>query len=323
MGVEKLGLSSRAIIGRFYETLEAGFAGSWASRVGMLFSSDQESETYKWLGMSPALREWVDGRQAKGLRSNGITIENKEFEATLAIALKDLRRDKTGQILLRVDEMADRANMHWEDLLTTLILAGESGLCYDAAAYFSASHSEGDSGAQSNLVTASEVPALNVGTATAPTAAEMADAIMGVIGYFYGYLDDQGKPINGQARNFLVMVPVLTTWWAAAMTAVSANLLNKAAGSLDNPMQAILNRGFNVEVVANPSINAWTTSFGVFRTDGRARPFILQEEEPLSIDVQAEGSAEEFNNNRHLYGVKKSGNVGYGLWQHAIKATLS
>jgi phage major head subunit gpT-like protein len=322
MAVEKLGLSSRAIIGRFFQRLEAGFDRSWASRLGMLFQSDQASETYKWLGMSPAMREWVDGRQAKGLRSNGLTIENKMFEATLAIALKDLQRDKTGQIMVRVDEMADRANSHWEKLLSDLILAGETGDCYDALKFFAANHSEADSGTQLNLVTKTQVAGLEVTTTTAPTAAEMADAIMGVIGYFYQYKDDQGEPINGAAQNFLVMVPVLTTWWASTVTAVSANLLNKAAGSLDNPLQGAFRQGINVEVVANPRINTWTESFAVFRIDGSVRPFILQEEDPVTVDALAEGSDEEFKNNRHLYGVKASRNVGYGYWQHAIKATL-
>ncbi|MBI5872985.1 MAG: Mu-like prophage major head subunit gpT family protein, partial [Candidatus Omnitrophica bacterium] len=37
----------------------------------------------------------------------------------------------------------------------------------------------------------------------------------------------------------------------------------------------------------------------------------------------AEGSEEEFKNNRHLYGVKASRNVGYGYWQQAVHCTLS
>lgn len=320
---EKLGISSRAIIGRFYLTLEEGFDRSWASRVGMYFKSDQESETYKWLGMSPALRQWLGGRLAKGLRSKGVSIENLLFEATLAIALDDLRRDKTGQVMVRVDEMADRANGHWEKLLSDLLLAGEAAACYDGQYFFSASHVEGGSGTQTNLVTKTEVPGLEVTTTTAPTAAEMAAAIMGVIGYFYSFKDDQGEPLNGMARNFLVMVPVLTTWWASALTAVTANLLNQAAGSLDNPLQGAFRQGINVDVVGNPRLNTtFTESFVVMRTDGRAKPFILQEEEGVKVEALAEGSEEEFKNNRHLYGIKASRNVGYGYWQHAIKATL-
>jgi len=37
----------------------------------------------------------------------------------------------------------------------------------------------------------------------------------------------------------------------------------------------------------------------------------------------AEGSEEEFRNNRHLYGLKKIGNVGYGLWSGAVLTTFN
>lgn len=318
---EKLALSSRAIIGRFYQTLETALGGSWATLIGMLFPSDQESETYKWLGMAPALREWIDGRQAKGLRSNGFTIQNKTFEATLAIAVDDLRRDKTGQILVRIDEMAGRVAGHWESLVSSLILNGNAAACYDSQNFFAIAHSEGDSGTQLNLLAAAQVPALNVAVAAAPTANEMAEAILGVIAYFYGYKDDQGQPINGDARNFLVMTPV--PLWGAAVAGVTSQLLNTGSGSRDNPLLALTrNQGLTVNVVANPRLN-WTTDFAVFRTDGRAKPFILQEEQGVQVSAIAEGSEEEFKNDRHLYGVKLIGNAGYGLWQHAIRATLS
>jgi phage major head subunit gpT-like protein len=114
---DQSGLSSRAIIGRFYHTLEATMGKDWVSKVAMLFQSDQESETYKWLGFTPALREWLGGRNAKGLRENGITIANKTFESTLEISVDDLRRDKTGQIIVRIDELADRVVEHWANVL--------------------------------------------------------------------------------------------------------------------------------------------------------------------------------------------------------------
>ena len=50
---------------------------------------------------------------------------------------------------------------------------------------------------------------------------------------------------------------------------------------------------------------------------------ILQEEEGAKVEAVAEGSEEEFKNNRHLYGVRCIRNVGYGMWQHAARATLS
>jgi len=63
------GLSSRAIIGTFYQRLEVMQQASWVGDLGMYFSTDQESETYKWLGMAPALREWIGGRHEIGRAS--------------------------------------------------------------------------------------------------------------------------------------------------------------------------------------------------------------------------------------------------------------
>jgi phage major head subunit gpT-like protein len=43
----------------------------------------------------------------------------------------------------------------------------------------------------------------------------------------------------------------------------------------------------------------------------------------VQVSAIAEGSEEEFKHDRHLYGIKAIRNAGYGLWQHAIRATLS
>ena len=315
MGLQ--GLSSRAIIGRFYETLEAALGKTWISKIGMLFPSNQESETYKWLGFSPALREWVGGRKAKGLRENGITIENKKFESTLEIDVDDLRRDKTGQIQVRIDELADRVNAHWAKLLSTLMINAESTVCYDGQYFFDTDHSEGDSGAQSNDLAAGDYSELNVGTPANPTANEMADVILKMIQHLYSLKDDQGEPMNELAKSFLVMVPV--SYWAAALQAVTKNNLNTGSGVRENPL---VSDAFKIEVAANPRLT-WTTKLAIYRTDGRAKPFILQEEEAIKMQAIAEGSEEEFKNNRHLYGVKAIRNVGYGYFQQAILATLS
>ena len=56
-------LSSRALIGRFYQTLEAA-QDAYVNALAMTIMSDQPSEEYRWLGMSPQLREWIGGRHA-------------------------------------------------------------------------------------------------------------------------------------------------------------------------------------------------------------------------------------------------------------------
>ena len=315
------GLGSRAIIGTFYETLEQAIGSTWMGRLAMAFTSDQESETYKWLGASPAVREWIGGRLAKGLRENGLTIVNKTFEATLDISVDDIRRDKTGQIMLRIQEMADRVAAHPMSLISTLINNGggaTNGLAYDGQYFFDTDHVDGDSGTLKNDLAAGDYAVLNVGSATAPTSNEMADAILAVLGHFYSFKDDQGEPINEMAKQFLVMVPF--NMWGVAQAAVSSNLLNTGSGGRDNPLVKL--PGISIDVVANPRLTA-TDKFCMFRTDGRTKPFIEQTEEGVKMAAKGEGSEYEFDNNAHQYGVKVIRNVGYGMWQHAIRATLS
>lgn len=311
-------LGSRAIIGAFYEKLEAASGQSWINKVSMPFSSDQESETYKWLGQVPVMREWVGGRNAKAFRANGLTITNKTFEATLLVTMDEIRRDKTGQVMVRIGELADRVVTHEASLLSTLILNGggsTSGLCYDGQFFFDSDHTEGENTAsQSNLVTVDISDLGTGGTSTAPTAATMSAGIMKTIAAMLGFLDEQSEPMNEMAKSFVVMVP--PSLMASAMGAVVLPMLEAGVSNL------IPASGFNIDVQVNPRLASWTDKYAVFRSDGQVKPFITQSEVPLDIAAQAEGSAEEFNNRRHLYGVSKVGNVGYGMWQHAALATM-
>lgn len=302
-------LSSRAIIGEFYKTLEQDLGGSWVGGVSRLFNSDQESETYKWLGMAPSMREWIGGRNARGFRENGITIANKKFEATLEVLVDEIRRDKTGQVMTRVRELAERANSHWASLLSTLIIAGESTACYDGQYFFDTDHSEGDSGSQSNDITN------DITTTTAPTAGEMQTSILLATQAILGFKDDQGEPMNENAREFAVMVPV--PYLAAASAALGATVISQTS---NNIMALGSLGGFEYNLAVNPRLT-WTTKFAVFRTDGAVSALIRQEEEAIKVNAIAEGSEEEFKNDRHLYGVKASRNVGYGYWQKACLVT--
>jgi len=311
------GLSSRAIIGAFYARLAQG-AGGWAEPLSMYVGSDQESETYKWLGMSPVMREWVGGRQAKGFRENGITIANKPFEATLEVLVDELRRDKTGQILVRVNEMADRANAHWLRLLSALILNGGASVCYDGQYFFDTDHSEGDSGAQSNAISVdiSALPVSSHGSIAAPSVGELNLAIMQAVQTIMSFKDDQGEPMNETAADFLVMVP--TSLWMAAASALKSPVIDGGDTNVITSMD-----GFRINLRQNPRLNSWTSKFAVFRADGNVKPFIRQEEVPVQVSAIAEGSELEFKERKHQYGIYASGNAGYGYWQHAVQVELT
>jgi len=304
-------ITSRAVIGEFYKTLNAGTGARWINPISMYFTSDQDSEEYAWLGMAPTLQKWIGGRNAKGFRENGLTIENLHFEATIEVLVRMMRRDKSGQVMVRIRELARRANTHWASLLTTLIQNAESQACYDGQFFFDTDHEEGKSGTQSNDITTdiSTLPAQVHGTAALPSPEEMQQAIIKSVVQMIGFKDDQGEPMNEDATSFLVMVPL--SMYIPATNAISIPRVAGVSAQSDMP------DNINIQIEANPRLT-WTDKFATFRTDGEVKPMIRQEETGAIMKAKAEGSEFEFDNDAHQYGIDTWRNVGYGYWQHAV-----
>lgn len=312
-------ITQRQIIGEFYKTLAMDLGAGWIGAVSNYFTSDQASEEYAWLGMVPQLREWIGGRNAKGLRETSMTIKNVHYESTLDFLVRDLRRDKTGQAMTRIREMARRTNSHWASLLSTLILSGPSATCYDGQYFFDTDHSEGDSGTQSNDISIdiSELPAANAGSVTAPSVEEMQLCIAQGIQTILGFLDDQGEPLNELASSFLVMVPM--SLYNAALQAVATPI------QIDASQTALtaIKQEFSIKAVPNARLGDWTDEFSIFRTDGDVKALIRQEETSVQLKVKGEGSEYEFDNDAHQYGVDTWRNVGFGMWQSGCLVTMT
>ncbi|TAK50241.1 MAG: hypothetical protein EPO23_03275 [Xanthobacteraceae bacterium] len=311
-------LTSRAIIGMYYARLEANPGVAWIGGVSNLFGSDQESETYAFLGQSPAMREWIGARQAKGFSGNGVTILNKHYEATIEVKVKDARRDKTGQIRARIDEFADRGQTHWASMLSTLLINGASTVCYDGQYFFDTDHAEGKSGTQSNSISVdiSALPALVHGVVTAPSVEEMQQSILAGIAQILSFKDDQGEPMNENALRFMVKVPV--SLYLTAVAAVSSI----ATAALQQNLNPNIIAGLTVDVQMNPRLT-WTDKFAIFRTDSPIKAFIRQNEQESELKAKAEGSEFEFDNDAWQFGIDAWRGVGYGYWQRACLVTMT
>lgn len=301
-------LDDRNIRSTFFQALNAAEVGSWAPQISMKVNSDSETEFYKWLAAVEQMREWKGGRHEKRQAVEEFEIRNLEYEGTINVGVPERRRDKTGQIMARVRDLATRAGTHWEALLTTLIIAGEVSLCYDGQAYFDTDHVSGDSGTQSNDITIALVDG------SAPTPTEMATAINTLIQTMYGFVDAAGEPINQNATQFGLMVPV--TFMQTALSALNDQFLTSG---VTNPF---IGKGFSVQLIVNPRLT-WTEQMALFRTDGATQALVMQEEEPITTDMIGPGSEEEFRNNRHLFGAKATRSVGYGRWEHAVMYTFT
>lgn len=302
-------ITTTGVRGMILARLDTG-PSDWIGDLSMRVTSTQASEDYAWLGTSPELREFIGGRTPAELREQSFTITNKDYEGSIKIKSKDMRRDKLGMIQTRVNQLADRALDHPAKLMTTLIEAGESSICYDGQYYFDTDHAEGESGTQSNDITQPVV------SSVAPTADEFATALIAGIQQIYGLKDDTGAPMNQSATQFTVKVPV--KFMGAALTAVRSIL---GEGGKSAALQA-LSADFTIKIAVNARLS-WTNKFAIFRTDEAAKAFILQEEDIPDVVALGEGSEYEQLNKEQLYGVDWTGNVGYGYWQYACLVTLT
>ena len=311
-------LSSRAVIGAYFARLEQNPGMAWVNAISNLFESDQALETYPFLGQVPRMREWIGGRQAKGLRGDAFEIRNKHYEATLEIAVRDMRRDKTGQLVARVNEFADSSQAHWASMLSALIATGAAAVCYDGQYFFDTDHVTGDSGSQSNSISVdiSTLAAQVHGVVTDPSIEEMQQAILQGVVKVIGLKDDRGEPLNESASGFLVLTPpglymkALASVSSTSLTAIAQNLMTSMPGNMK----------IDVQMDAR---STWTDKFSVWRTDSPLKALIRQNETEVDLKVKAEGSEFEFDNDAHQYGIDAWRNAGFGLWQRACLVTMT
>lgn len=322
-------LTERSVRGMFYERLTQDTGASWVTGVaGPALDSDQDSENYPWVGMVPQLSEFRGQKKFSQLRTTPWIINNVEYQSGIAIPKKHILYDKTGQVMVRVNELSDRTLSHWIKLVSALIVAGESTDCYDGQYFFDTDHSEGDSGTQSNDVDAdiSTYPVSVSGTTTVPSAEEMVYAIMASIQALIAFKDDQGEYVNENQTEFLIlagpsfMSPILGALSKMQVGAGESNVIM----TQDN---------FTIRAQFSPRFSAWTTKFATFAMGGNQSAIIRQQRLPnnaapgYNMDgIQYSSlwldSEHCIKNNECLVSVETERAAGYGDWKKAILTTL-
>jgi phage major head subunit gpT-like protein len=316
--VNKSKLTGEWVIGEYYRALSVDPGIAWVNMISNLFNSTQDEEEYVWLGMPPAMRERVGGRNPKELREFSYKIRNRPFESTLRIKDEDMYKDKTGQLRIRIGEHAARPQTHWASLLSTLTLSGLTSTCYDGQYYFDTDHVEGDSGAQSNKVEAdiSEYPTEVHGTTAAPSVAEMQFAIKEGIARIRSFVDDQGEPCNETANQFLVLSGI------GLADTIDQALFTRGQVSESQTVLDAFQRSYQVGNFENVRLDSWTDQFVIFRTDVRAKAFIRQQLRGIRMSQLGPGSDNFFKNYEWQFGIDADREVGYGLWQNAVHVKL-
>ncbi|MBX3395961.1 MAG: Mu-like prophage major head subunit gpT family protein [Phycisphaerae bacterium] len=300
MAIINTGLLTKGLRGEFFNRFDG--TRTHFQDLSTRVSSASDRETYRWLGTVPQVREWGTGRLAKGLRTESYSIENLKYEATLEVDRDEISDDQTGQIRLRVGELAQRAATHKDYLLSQLLIQGESAghNSYDGVSFFSAFHASGASGNQSNLMT------FDATATDAPTVSEFKDALQAAISRMLTYRDDQGEPMMMSASGLVCVVPA--TMLFTATEAVNATIINNQT----NVLAGI------ASVVSFPWL-ADASKWYLLKTDGVVRPFIFQDREPIEFNGLTENSDEGFRREKFLFGVRARYRMAYGYWQYAVR----
>lgn len=321
-------LDDERINGRseFFQAYGMGIEGSWASTMYTGIDSSSEIENYNWLGTAPKMSEWVSEFKYSQVPNYNATLRNRDWQSGLDVPKGDIRRDKTGQIRSLIAQLGDAAARHPEETYSDMLLTSETasgtdlyGKAWDGQAFFDTDHTYANSKFttnQTNDLTATEVAGLNVATATAPTADEMADILVGMITHFWTLKDDQGRSINGGLRNYTVMAgtgPIA----AAAAQAIGRETLTSGE---TNPVVGLRQMGIgSLNVVLNPELSSLTTKIFIMSPDGPLRPFIRQEEVGLELFEKNPGPDAK----NVLVGTKATAGYGFARWQSAVIGTLS
>lgn len=268
--------------------------------------SNSDQETYKFLGSLPLMREWGQGRKARGVRTESYSIANLKYEATMEVDRDELSDDKTGQIKLRVNELAARAASHKDYLASQLLVNGAtSGFnSYDGVTFFNAAHESGASGSQSNVMT----PVAE--SADDPTTAEFKAALKAAIARMLGFVDDQGQPMALSATGLVCVVP--PTMYLTALEAVSATVISSTSNVLDGA----------AGIIPWPWLDD-ASKWYLLKTDVPVRSVILQDREPIEFGALEADSETGFMREKYLYGVRARYRMTYGYWQHAISVDFT
>lgn len=282
--------------------------------LAMLIRSTSKDESYAWLESVPGMKEFLGPRIFQQLRSSSFTIANRTFEQSLGIDREDIDDDRYQIYSPTIRRMAQKASIHPDQLLFELINNGHTQTCYDGQYFYDTDHVTGDSGTQDNDLTYSAA------SGTSPTVDEFRGAFTAALLKMLSYKDDQGDFfIESELMdpgNLQVLVP--PSMWEVAVKAMNQLITVDGNAGVTNvmiakgqvrPIQRLSTAGGGSDAV-----------FHLIYNGGPIKPFIFQQRKPLVTQTKGVNDIEE-----KLIKMMTEAryNVGYGLWQFAVRTQFT
>lgn len=261
-------------------------------KIATVVPSSTKSESYKWLGKIPRMREWIGERLVQNLGAFDYEIKNKDFELTISLDKNDVEDDTIGIYNPMVQSMGQSAAMHPDEIVFALLPDGFTKKCYDGKTFFATDHKEGKSGVQSNSSTYK---------LTVETYGDARAALMSL-------KDEQGNPLN-VLPNLLIVPPQLE--------GIARKIL--FAEQIDGTTNIYKD---SAELLVVSELSNHPTKWYLLDTSKPIKPLIFQQrKKPEFVAKDDIRDDNVFNKKEFLYGIDSRDNAGYGLWHLAYGST--
>lgn len=278
----------------------------WAQIAGLLDNIGGDSVALDWLGQVPKMREWKGNKIVYGAGNYNFTIPIKDYEVTMGVLRKTLEDDQLGLVKPKLQKLGSEAQRYKDELIFGLLANGFTTKCYDGQYFFSASHSEGDSGTQSNTVS----------TALSATSLKTARITMGKI------LGDKGKNLGVQLDTLVVPVDLEDT----ANELLNSDLL-MVSGQITATSSATLVPSVNIlkgkaRVISSPLLSSASHWYGLYTKDVLKGLYLLVKKDGNFVAKDNPYSDAVFDKAQFEYSAEARYGAGYGMWQYAYGSSV-
>lgn len=263
--------------------------------------SNHKVETYGWMQRLLEMREWIGPRVIQGMATQAYTLENKTFEATLAVDTEEIADDSLGLFSPRVEEFGRVGARIWERLLIDALVNGNAAtsLGFDGVAFFSTAHTLNPAGNQSNAISGgtsafSEIN-LDIGIAA-----------------MRRYTGEDGRFLGVKPTHIVIPPELEITVRKVLKAALIAN-----GGT--NVFNGILEIIVIPELAASGSQGA-TSVWYLVDLSAPIKPLLLQVRKPVQLVSKANLTDDNvFWQKQFVWGIDCRGVAGYGPWWLACR----
>lgn len=267
------------------------------------------SQKYAWLGSIPGMQEFLDERRPAGMKEFNYTIEDKTFEASIAVDRRALEDDQYDMIRLRIRDLAERVADHQHKIVVESLAKGFTQNGYDGVSFFNTAHPT--------------VPGATYGNRT--NVALSATALQTGMSSMALAPDDSGEPLRVVPDTLLVGPK--NQWTAIEL--IESPIVVYRGNTTDSAPSTPYKNVFQgkLRLVVSPYLrDAYDDYWFLLDTSRAVRPVILQQRSDVPVEFSAleggSGSESAWWHDRYYYGVRARYNVGYGLWQTAYGSIL-